>query len=240
MLFLRSLAYNIYFYVTVSLLAVGGSVLFLIPGPQPVLGLVRLWARASLWGLKVICGITYELRGTENIPPGTRYIVAAKHQSVMETFTLPTIFLRTSYIHKRELFFLPFFGWLMWKGHQIGVDRNGKFGVIPALVAACRTAVERDRTIVIFPEGTRRPVGAEPRYKRGVTALYTELGLPVVPVALNSGVVWPRRKFLRKPGRFIIEILPPIEPGLEAEVFAARLQEVIETHSNALIKEATA
>lgn len=240
MLFIRSLVYNIYFYIVVICLAVLGSVVFLIPGAQPVLFIVRVWGRASLWGLKAICGITFELRGKENIPEGSRFIVAAKHQSMLETFTLPIMFRRLSYIHKKELFLIPFFGWLMWKGDQIGVDRSGKYGTINALVAACREAVERGRTICIFPEGTRRPVGAEPRYKYGVVALYEALSLPVVPVALNSGVVWKRRAFLRPPGRFIVDILPAIPPGMDKEAFRVHLQDLIETRSAALAAEATA
>jgi len=240
MIVVRSLIYNIYFYITVSLLAVFGSVVFLWPGPNPVLLIVRTWGRASLWGLKHICGVTYELRGAENIPHGTRFIVASKHQSIMETFTLPIYFHNISYVHKKELFYLPFFGWLMWKGAQIGVDRSGRFGVMKSLIAECQRAVGRGRTICVFPEGTRRPVDAEPRYKYGISALYEALELPVLPIALNSGLVWKRRSFMHPPGRFIVEIMPLIPAGMPKEEFLAQLQDVIETKSNALVAEARA
>lgn len=240
MIVLRSVVYNIYFYITVSLLAVLGSVAFLWPGPQPVLFVARSWGRASLWGLKHICGVTYELRGAENIPEGTHFIAACKHQSVMDTFTLPILFHRISFIHKKELFYLPFFGWLMWKGHQIGVDRSGRFGVMRSLIAECQRAVARGRIICIFPEGTRRPVDAEPRYKYGISAIYEALELPVLPIALNSGLFWKRRTFLRQPGRFIVEIMPLMPAGMDKDVFLAQLQDVIETRSNALVAEARA
>ncbi len=167
---------------------------------------------ARLWFLRVVCGITVEWRGREKLPDGA-CLVACKHQSSWETFALFMLLPDPTYVLKRELMWLPLFGWLATKARMIPVDRGSHAKAFAGMAAAARQEIARGRQIVIFPEGTRRPPGAEPRYLPGVAFLYAELGLPCVPIALNSGLFMPRRSMRRYPGTVLVEVLDPIPAG---------------------------
>ena len=239
MVWVRSLVFNIAFYLSLAAQMIIALPVLFLPRTWGI-AVVHNWAKSCLWLLKLIVGTGVEIRGRENIPAGSA-IIASKHQSLWETFALIPLLTDFAFILKRELQWIPVFGWFSMKFRMIAVKRGGRSSAVSDLVAAVRDAVSQtDRHIVIFPEGTRRPIGAEPRYKTGVAALYTETGLPVVPVALNSGLFWPRRKFLRHPGTVTIEILPPIEAGLDEESFLATLEEQIETASERLVDDARA
>jgi 1-acyl-sn-glycerol-3-phosphate acyltransferase len=199
----------------------------------------RAWGRISLWLLDKICGAKVEFRGLDNIPPGA-VIVAAKHQSIWDTFVLPTKFPDFSYILKRELVWIPFFGWYLLAAEQIGIDRAKGGKLLPQLVEKSKKLFAQGRQLFIFPEGTRRPAGAPPAYKAGVAHLYAASNVPVLPVALNAGLFWPRRSFLIRPGTIVLEFLPVIPPGLSTRAFFDRLQNDIETASDRLIAEAVA
>jgi 1-acyl-sn-glycerol-3-phosphate acyltransferase len=138
---------------------------------------------------------------------------------------------------KRELLWIPFFGWYAAKARMIPVDRSRGSQALSDLNEAVRREIASDRQIIIFPEGTRRPPGAEPRYKFGIAHFYAAAGVPCVPVALNSGLYWPRRSILRYPGTIRVEVLDPIQPGLAQEVFFERLQREIESATARLIAE---
>jgi 1-acyl-sn-glycerol-3-phosphate acyltransferase len=144
------------------------------------------------------------------------------------------------FILKRELQWIPIFGWLTIKGRMVPVDRGGGAQALAAMVERARIELADNRQLIIFPEGTRRPAGAEPRYKIGVGHLYVAGGVPCVPIALNSGLFWPRRSWRRFPGTVVAEILDPIPPGLSREVFFERLQIDIETATARLIEEGRA
>jgi 1-acyl-sn-glycerol-3-phosphate acyltransferase len=232
----RSLLYNIVFYVNLLLFLVVGSPFYVTPRKWSIRAL-QAWATTSLWWLKVICGTTYEVRGRENIPQGA-VLVAAKHQSTWETFALLPLFDDPAMVLKRELIFIPLFGWFIPKFRMIPIERSSGAQGLKVMVARAKEAVQMGRQIVIFPEGTRRPPGAPPDYKPGAVALYLKLGINCLPVALNSGVFWPRRKFLRYPGRIVVEILPAIEAGLKRQEFSQRLESAIETATERLVKEA--
>ncbi|WP_067338373.1 lysophospholipid acyltransferase family protein [Stappia indica] len=238
MLLLRSLVFQVLFYLSTFVLMILGSPVFLLPRR---LGwpLVPFWARVELFLLKWIVGMKVEYRGLENIPQGG-YIVAAKHQSAWETFALLPLFPSPTYVLKRELRYIPIFGWYTAKFRQIPVDRGKRSAALAAMTERAREAVAEGRQILIFPEGTRRGAGEEPRYKYGVAHLYRSLGAPVLPVALNSGIFWPRRGWCLYPGTVVVEFLPPIAPGLDIETFHARLVEVVETATDQLIDEAAA
>jgi 1-acyl-sn-glycerol-3-phosphate acyltransferase len=133
---------------------------------------------------------------------------------------------------------IPLFGWHMHKAGLVPIDRSAGLAALSRMARRARETLARQRQIIIFPEGTRRVPGAEPAYKPGVAFLYGRAGVDCVPVALNSGVYWPRRSLLRYPGTVIVEILDPIAPGLDRETFSARLQDVIETASTRLLREA--
>jgi 1-acyl-sn-glycerol-3-phosphate acyltransferase len=164
-------------------------------------------------------------------------LIASKHQSLWETFALVPLFADPTFILKRELMWLPFFGWYAWKAQMIPVDRGARSQALAAISARGRIELARNRQIVIFPEGTRRPPGAAPSYKFGVAHLYAESGIACLPIALNSGLFWPRRSIRRYPGTIVAEFLDPIAPGLDKQVFLEHLQRVIETATARLVEE---
>lgn len=223
---LRAILFNLCFYVnTVLYMIVCLPVLAL---PRRVLWrAVGSWTSVNLWLLHNICGIRFEFFGIERIPPGP-LIVAAKHQSAGETFGLLGLFTDPVYVLKRELMWIPIFGWYCLKARMIPVNRGARAEAMAAMAARARREIARGRQILIFPEGTRRPPDAEPNYKYGVAFLYGELGVPCLPVALNSGLYWPRRTWHMRPGTIRVEILDPIQPGLHPDAFLARLQNELE------------
>jgi 1-acyl-sn-glycerol-3-phosphate acyltransferase len=201
-----------------------------------ILEVAKWWARTNLWLLRVLCGIEVEFRGLEKIPPGP-LLVASKHQSLWETFALLLVVRDPAYIMKRELMWIPLFGWYSWKIGMIPVDRKKGSRALAEMNARAAAELARGRQIIIFPEGTRRAPGAEPRYKYGVVHLYADTAVPCLPVALNSGLFWPRRSFQRYPGTILVEVLDPISPGLAKEDFFTRLQREIETATARLVVE---
>jgi 1-acyl-sn-glycerol-3-phosphate acyltransferase len=232
----RSVIFNVLFYVALVVYLVAALPTLLLP-PRYVLAVARAWARTNLWLLRVVCDIKADFRGLERIPRGGA-IIASKHQSMWETFALLPYVDDPTFILKRELMWIPLFGWCLWKAEMIPVDRGARGPALAAMTERAKAEVRRGRQIIIFPEGTRRPPGAEPQYKFGVAHLYAETGVPCVPVALNSGLFWPRRSFRRFPGTIVVQVCEPIAPGLDKSVFIARLQEVIETASTKLLQEA--
>ena len=233
---MRAFLFNVIFYVTTVLfLGLGSPLLF---GPRSwAMAALALHARTELWLLKTIVGTKLEVRGREKLPNGA-CLVASKHQSAWETFALIPLFRDPAYLMKRELFYVPFHGWFSYKFKMIPVDRDKGPTALRRMLAEAKTRAAVGREIVIFPEGTRRAPGAPPDYKTGVFLLYEALQIPCVPVALNSGLFWPRRSFKRYPGTIVVEFLDPIPPGLPKREFLPRLQETIETASNRLIAEA--
>lgn len=232
MLFLRSLAFNLGFYAFTTLVAL--ACLPALATRRSVLGVARLWARGTIWLLRVAAGIRVEFRGLEHRPEGP-LLVAAKHQSTLETLALCAIVPEFAYILKRELLFIPVIGWYLSRGGMVAIDRSKGNRAMALMNAAAADAIGRGRQLIIFPEGTRRPTNAPPVYKQGLSHLYAALGVPCLPVALNTGLFWPRRGFLRRPGTAVIEVLPPIQPGMERAAFHAEVLERIETASNALL-----
>jgi 1-acyl-sn-glycerol-3-phosphate acyltransferase len=238
MVSLRSLIFNLCFYATLVVLMILGLPSVLM-GRHAVFFMGRLWGACSLWLLEHICGLTIEFRGLENIPKGG-YIIAAKHESFLETFSLLKHAPDFAYVLKKQLMYIPIFGWYLWGAEQIAIDRARGRSALNVLSERAVAVLRAGRQIFIFPEGTRRPPGARPQYKQGVGHLYVDSGAPCLPVALNTGLYWGRRGFSRRPGVAIIEYLPAIPPGLERDVFLARLQESIESASTRLNAEAVA
>lgn len=231
----RSILFGILFYVTTALFVVLGSPLLLAPRRWAMAAL-KLHARTELWLLKHIVGLDFEVRGRDRLPKPP-FLVASKHQSAWETFALIPVFRDPALLMKRELFWIPFHGWFSYKFEMIPVDRDKGPTALRRMLHAAEKRIKDGREIIIFPEGTRRAPGAPPDYKTGIVLLYNALEVPCVPVALNSGVFWPRRSWTRKPGTVIVEILEPIPPGLPKAEFMSRLQEAIETASARLLAE---
>lgn len=234
----RSLLFNILFYVTTTLFVVTGSPLLFAPRRWAMAALA-IHGRFELWLLEVIVGTKLEVRGREKLPNGA-CLVAAKHQSAWETFALIPLFRDPALLMKRELFWIPFHGWFSKKFEMIPVDRDKGPAALRRMLREAKARIAGGREIIIFPEGTRRAPGAPPDYKTGVILLYEALRVPCVPVALNSGLFWPRRSLVRRPGTIVVEFLDPIPPGLPKAEFLKRLTEAIETASTRLLAEAKA
>ena len=231
----RSLLFNALFYVNITVRMIVALPTILLPYAF-LHGVLRRYASSTLWFLRVVCGTEVEWRGREKLPTGP-YIVACKHQSLWETFALFMLLPDPTYVLKRELMWLPLFGWLATKARMIPIDRGSHAKALAGMIAAARREAARGRQIVIFPEGTRRPPGAKPHYLPGVAFLYAELGLPCVPIALNSGLFWPRRSLRRYPGTVLAEVLDPIPPGLDKREFLTRLRSATEEATARLVAE---
>ncbi len=197
-----------------------------------------MWAVGSLWMLKKLCGVDHEVRGLDKLPKEA-CIVACKHQSMWETIVMHTVFNRPVYAYKKELEKIPFYGWYLKVMSGIKVDRKGGASALKNLVKQTKFYIGEGQTVVLFPQGTRVPVGASAKdypYQAGVTALYLACGVKVVPAALNSGVYWPKHKAMKNSGKIVLEFLDPIEPGLSKQEFNQRLQDAIEPKSDLLAK----
>ena len=236
MIMLRSIIYFVVFYVVTALYLVLGSWLLLGPRKWAMDGL-RVHGVTCVWLLKLICGTRFELRGQEKLPPPP-YLVVSKHQSAWDTFGLIPVFKDPAMVLKAELGWIPLYGWFCHKFEHIFVKRDKAAAALKALIRDGREKAAQGREIVIFPEGTRRAPGAPPDYKPGYIALYEGLGLVTVPVALNTGVFWPRRSILRYPGTIVVEILDPVPPGLKRNEARKIIEERIETACARLIAEA--
>src|ERR1700720_2657290 len=212
MLVLRSLIFSILFYGFFALSAVAAAGISLI-SPKSLWPFTKFWSRTWLAMYRSICGVSYEVRGMENVPQGG-CLLAVKHQSVWDTCALFAIFDRPVYVLKSELMFIPFFGWALARLGCIPVKRGTGKRALDKMVRGTRAALTQNKQVVIFPEGTRTMIGQAANYKTGISHLYTALEVACVPVALNSGALWPRRTFLRPPGTIVVEVLSPIPPGL--------------------------
>lgn len=237
MLALRSLAFNLAFYV--NLIA---QMLFWTPfyflAPRHLAWFVpKFWSRSSLWLQTKIVGTRFEITGTENLPEGS-FILAPKHQSFWDAIAFFPYLRDPLYILKRELMWIPFFGWYIKKMHMVPVNRGKRSAALKAVVTRTRKEMQHDRQLIIYPEGTRRPPGAEPSYKWGIVELYDQLGMPVVPVAHVAGLYWPRRRFMRYPGIIKARFLPAIPAGLPKEEFMRRLIAETETVVDELLVDA--
>jgi 1-acyl-sn-glycerol-3-phosphate acyltransferase len=211
MLVVRSLVFNVFFYVFTALCSVLAMVLAIV-WPSRLMKMARLWSLGWLYAYKVICGVGHDVQGGEHVPAGT-CIIAMKHQSIWESCAVFAIFARPIFILKSELMWIPIFGWVMKRMGCISIRRGAGRTALASMIRGAREALARGNQIVIFPEGTRSAPGAQPAYKSGVSHLYAALQVSCVPVALNSGSVWPRRRFLRPPGQITVRILPAIPPG---------------------------
>jgi len=233
----RSLVFNVLFYVNLTIHMIVALPTLALSYPA-LRVFIRSYARTSLWLLRVVCGTKVEWRGTEKLPKGA-CIVACKHQSAWETFALYALLDDPLYVLKRELMLLPLFGWYMRKAGLIPIDRGAGMAALARMTSRAQKALTgpQPRQLVIFPEGTRRLPGAAPDYKPGIAYLYGKAGVPCVPLALNSGLYWPRRSLFRLPGTVVAEVLDPIAPGLDRDMFFARLKDAIETASGRLLQE---
>jgi 1-acyl-sn-glycerol-3-phosphate acyltransferase len=236
MILIRSLIFITLFYLTTAALAILGLP-YLAFGRHRVQSLGRCSTRISIWLLDKVCRTKVEFRGLEFLPPGA-CIVASKHQSTLETLALAIKASDFTFVVKRELIAIPVLGWYFRSADQLVIDRSKHGRALNYLARQAREAVTQGRQIIIFPEGTRKHVFDLARYKTGVAHLYVETGTICIPVALNTGLFWPRRGFLIRPGRATIAFLEPIGPGLNRRRFMQLLESRIETATAQLVDEA--
>lgn len=223
MIWLRSFAFAVAFWLWAAAVHLCSLPLLLPVFPRDrIIRAGRLWIRGVVWLLRTLAGIDYEIRGREHLPDRP-CLIAAKHQSAWDTLIFNLILRDPSFVVKRELLSLPFFGWSLKRYGVVPVDRAGGAKALRRMVAESKAVARQGRSIVIFPEGTRVRAGETRPFHPGVAALYRELDLPVVPVALTSGDHWGRGAFLKRPGTIRLEFLPPIPPGLDRKAFMQRL-----------------
>lgn len=237
MLVIRSLAFNTAFYLSLIVQMIVWTPFYFLAPRHLAWFVPRFWARSSLKLQEWIAGTKSVIEGVENLPDGP-FILAPKHQSFWDTISFFPYLKDPVYILKRELMWIPFFGWYVGKMRMIPIHRGSRSR---ALKQALRIAKERmadNRQLIIYPEGTRRAPGDEPNYKWGIAEIYSSLGVPVVPVAHVAGLYWPRRKFLRYPGTIHARFLPPIPAGLDKDEFHARLIAETEAACDQLLVEA--
>lgn len=232
MIALRSYLYVLLFYLWTALVAVGCTPILLGP-TRWTLVMFHFWGR-GVTALLAVCGIKVEVRGREHIPTGAA-LVAPKHLCMLDVFAQFAVLPASVFVMKKELNWIPWFGWYAAKVGAIDIDRGGGASALKKMVAEAKALFAKGRQVVIFPEGHRGTPGQAGDYKPGVAALYRELDVPVHPVATNSGVHWPAHGFIRRPGTIVFEYLEPIPPGLKRAEFMRILEERIETASNRLL-----
>lgn len=237
MIWLRSLLFNVAFHLWTALMCFALLWMLLLPRPQ-MIAVVKWYLRSVGWLERVLVGIRYEVRGREHLPASGSFLLAAKHQSAWETMKLHLLVEDPAIILKRELMWIPIWGWYASKARMIPVDRGAGGKAIKSLIRNSRPVRDEGRPIVIFPQGTRVAPGTWKPYRIGVGFLYDNLGLPIVPMALNAGVYWPRHSFLKRPGTVVVEFLPPIAPGLPRAEAMRVLEERLESASDRLVTAA--
>lgn len=223
---LRSLLFDVSFYIASFLLMVIFLPLTLMPG-NAVFWAARIWVHVSFWLLRVIVGLSYRVEGLE-YAPSSPCIVACKHQSAWETLAFHILLDRPAIALKRELTWIPILNLYFLRMGMVSIDRGAGASAVKSLIQGSRRVIDQNRPLVIFPEGTRSFPGKPGQYQPGVAALYRSLEVPVIPVALNSGVFWGRRSFVKHPGVITWKFLPPIEPGLSRVEFMEKLVDRIE------------
>lgn len=235
MTFIRSLIFNFlfFFYATLFCILMMPALPF---NRQLVQRGLKIWMTCTMTSLKYVAGVKMEYRGLENLPAGPAIIVS-KHLSAWETGIFLMIVNDATYVLKKELLSIPLYGWILKKSKMIAIDRDGGGSSLKKLVNESLAALDDGRKVVIFPEGTRAVVGDKLPYHPGVAAVYKRTQAPVIPVALNSGLFWPRRKFLKQPGTIVLQYLEPMPTGLDRKSFMAELENRIETASLRLIEE---
>ena len=237
MIFLRSVLFNMVFYAAIIVEMIVFTPYYFLVSRKNAWFVPKFWAKANHWLMARIVGTTYEIEGLENLRHEA-CIIAPKHQSFWDVYAFLPYIADPIYILKRELMWIPLFGWYVAKMKMIPVHRGSRSVALKSIVRGAGPAIAEKRQIMIYPEGTRRAPGDVPQYKFGIAHLYTHLNLPVIPIAHVAGLYWPRRKFLRYPGVIKCRVLPAIQPGLSTDEFLKELQRVTEAACDEFLVEA--
>jgi 1-acyl-sn-glycerol-3-phosphate acyltransferase len=234
---IRSLAYQALFLPWTLFVAIAYLPLLAFGSRRFTQRCAAFWLKGALVLQRAVLGLSFVVRGRQNLPAGAA-VIAAKHQSAWDTLVFHTILDDPAYILKKELLLLPFIGWYLQKTGQIPIDRKAGIRALKLMVDESRRAIAEGRQIIIFPEGHRQPPGVAGEYHSGVAMLYSSLAVPLVPVALNSGLFWRRNALVRRHGVITLEFLPPMPVGLDRKAFMSELQRRIEEATRALESEA--
>jgi 1-acyl-sn-glycerol-3-phosphate acyltransferase len=232
MKFLRSAIFNALFFIWAFVPTLFMVWIVFLPKKSLFFWII-FWQKGLGLIEKYVAGISYKVIGEKNIPAGA-CIIASKHESAWETCKLHVLFGDPAIVLKEELTRVPIWGSYAKASGMIPIDRSGRSKTLTKMMDAAKKAVSSGRKIVIFPQGTRVPPLVKKPYKSGVAALYQELNIPVVPMALNSGVFWPKGKFIKRAGVITIEFLPPIPAGLPRAEMMRRLETSLEEASDRL------
>ena len=237
--FIRSLLFNIFLPIWTVFISTLFSPLIFFKNSRlmPILGTV--WSYVILKALKVICNIKIDVQGVENLP-NFPCIIACKHQSVIETIFFLQYLKLSVYVVKKELLNIPFYGWFLKKVGMIPIDRKGGMSALKQLLKDSEKVLKKNRSIIIFPEGTRVKPFASVDYHAGIVALHNKFpNIPILPVALNSGFFWPKNSWLKYPGAVIFKFLPPITKKTDKKELLRYLKETIDKHSDELCKNSS-
>jgi 1-acyl-sn-glycerol-3-phosphate acyltransferase len=240
--FIRSTLHMVWMIVTVIPWAIAVIVASLFLSPTQVYWMCAGWLKCAMWGLTHICGVTWRVQGLENLPQGATEgaVLLCKHQSTLETFLLPAIMPHPlAYVFKRELLYVPFFGWAMARMDMIHIDRSKRTEAFAKVVAQGKRVMAQGVWVIMFPEGTRIPRGQAGTYKTGGTRLACETGAPVVPIAVNGGTHWPRKAFVKTPGVVDVVIGKPIaSAGRQSDELMQEVQTWIEAQMRVIDPQA--
>ncbi len=236
--FIRSLLHMLWMMLTVIPWGTFVVIASLFVSPTRMYWMCAGWLKCAMWGLKVICGVSWRVSGLENLPQGDEEgaVLLCKHQSTMETFLLPCIMPHPlAYVFKRELLYVPFFGWSMARMDMIHIDRSKRSEAFNKVVAQGKRLMGRGVWVIMFPEGTRSPRGQKGNYKTGGTRLACETGRPVVPIAVSCAKHWPRKAFVKTPGVIDVVIGPQISSaGRAPEEMMREVEDWIEAKTREL------
>jgi len=238
---LRSLLFVLWMAVTVIPWAVFSLVASIFLRGTPLYWFTTFWLRLAIIGCRVICGVRYQVKGMENLPDGP-VILLCKHQSTWETFAFPTLMPRPlCYVFKRELLYIPFFGWAMARLDMVHIDRSKRAEAWARVAAQGQQYMSQGNWVIMFPEGTRTPRGGQGVYKSGGTRLAVTTGAPVLPIAVSSARCWPRKSFLVSPGLVTVSLGPLIpSAGREADELMREVEGWIEAEMRRIDPEAYA
>jgi 1-acyl-sn-glycerol-3-phosphate acyltransferase len=242
MLFIRSLLFSIFFWTWVSLVTIGLTPFAIVKSRRIANFIAILWAIGTMTIFKYVCRVDYEIRGLENLKKGKNYIIASKHQSMWETAVMYKLFKEPIYIIKKELTLVPFFGFHVKRANHIVLDRGGAAKALRSVIKQAKFFLDKGQNVIIFPQGTRTPVGATTKeypYKSGIAGIHSITKYPVLPMALNSGLFWGKRSFIKKSGKIIVEFMEPIEytKDFNKQKFMKILEDRIEKKTNEIVKE---
>jgi len=238
MIYLRSVLFNIFSFCWTYFLAIVLIPLLFLDHKHTLLA-GKMWGYGITSGARWLVGIKMEIRGREHIPTGSA-IIASKHQSEWETAAFYILLPMPVFVLKQELTKIPLFGRYVKGMKNIAIDRSASMQALKQMIEETKERFEEGRQVIIFPEGTRIKAGDKEDYQHGVAMIYTKANLPVIPVALNSGILWPRDSYVKHPGTIVIEFLPPIQPGLDRKAFMQILEERIESKTMELVEEVRA